>query len=138
MIKEIENMLLSGLGDVMTEVEREFVVSMLISACPDKLSQAAELMATITEVGYTRGLSFITAENPSNRKSIKEEQQWKNAHPLPIRMPRAYSVPLDFDPYSNWGSNLSFLDDYESFRAFHATSEHKVMRDNISIFDHLN
>jgi len=62
---------------------------------------------------------------------MKEVLRWKRSYPLPIRMPHAYSIPLDFDPYLNWGSNLSFLDDLKSFIGFHAPSEHKKRRANI-------
>lgn len=209
-MKELDNMMLAGLEDTMTEAERKYLISFMTSGCPNKLAQAAELVVSLTElkntqiltsltltqtfdptptpsipmnrfnstprpstapsfdisnghaftraksmqkpkkkqlpfrpqsimrqgasIGYVRGglsTSSLTARNPSHRTSVDESRQWRRLYPLPIRMPHAYSIPLDFDPYLRWGSNLSFLDDFETFGSFHKPPKSKNMRENI-------
>lgn len=197
-MEELDNMMLAGLEDAMTEVEQRQLVSFMISGDPHKLAQAATIaqarttkmltstprpststststssfeirkhsaLARVTSMskprerllpfqpespfrpqsiiyqrrvqsaGYVRkgvSTSSITSRNPSHRASVAgETMRWRRLYPLPIRMARAYSICLDFDPYLKWGCNLSFLDDMESFASFHKPPKNKNVRENI-------
>lgn len=86
-------------------------------------------------IGYARGgisTSSATARNPSSRAStLGEIRQWRRSYPLPVRMPHTYSIHLNFDPYSRWGSNVTFLDDMESFANFHSPPGKRKTKQNI-------
>jgi len=86
-------------------------------------------------MGYVRGgisTSSATARNPSNRATTEGDiRHWRRSYPLPVRMPHSYSIHLNFDPYSIWGTNLTFLDDMESFANFHTPPGKRKMRQNI-------
>jgi len=77
-------------------------------------------------VGFAAGISAstLTARNPPRKVSVSGDTiQWKRLYPLPVRMPHAYTITLNFDPYAKWGCNLSFLDDEESLADFHKHDE---------------
>jgi len=47
------------------------------------------------------------------QRECAQRQKWGSMYPLPFRMPRAVTLPLDFDVYSK--KNLTFIDDESIF-----------------------
>ncbi len=58
-----------------------------------------------------------TLENSQTLFQMEASQrsQWGSMYPLPFRMPRAFVLDLDFDPYDRARSPIRFADDEETF-----------------------
>lgn len=55
-----------------------------------------------------------------------QRREWSAMYPLPFRMPRAFLLPLDFDPYDRKSSPVRFLDDEVTLSFLHDQKYSKI------------
>lgn len=78
-----------------------------------------------TSTGYSNynrvGRSSISIKSRQDQQ--RKEEEWKRLHPLPVRLPRAFSLNVDFDPYDKRRTFISFLDDEVTlYSCYHPTN----------------
>eukprot|EP00555_Chaetoceros_dichaeta_P006940 CAMPEP_0198256682 /NCGR_PEP_ID=MMETSP1447-20131203/6531_1 /TAXON_ID=420782 /ORGANISM="Chaetoceros dichaeta, Strain CCMP1751" /LENGTH=464 /DNA_ID=CAMNT_0043943377 /DNA_START=50 /DNA_END=1444 /DNA_ORIENTATION=- len=137
---DIDDTLLIGLGDAMTDAEKMYVTQLMTSGSANKLAQAAQILSEI-ERAVRKGQidSAATPPSPGKKKDPKKDPKGKyteaekralemsmtteersenerkerhdRMYPLPDRMPRYVILKANFDVYAKHSKVIKFVDD---------------------------
>lgn len=89
----------------------------------DKLKKGTSRSHIATTNTVSPSLQQMTPQNRTELQlDAKYREKWKRLYPIPIRMPKAMNITLDFDVYSRWRCALTFADDELSFLSFRKQS----------------
>jgi len=131
----IDDTLLIGLGDAMTDAEKMYVTQLMTSGNVNKLAQAAQILSEIERAVRKGQIDGATPPSPGKKKDSKSkrtdaekralemamtkeeraDKERKERHnrmyPLPDRMPRYVILKATFDVYAKHSKVIKFVDD---------------------------